>query len=128
MQAFKVILSYFASLRSTVFDYRYPERIAYARELAKFAPGHIKATEGKIVVDGPAKLQAIETDSTDLRGSMALAMAAICAEGTSQVNDIEMALRGYNDLPGRLAGLGISCEWVNEGEMGTSLCIILMYR
>jgi len=114
MQSFYVFLALFANGRSTIFDYRYPERIAYARELAKFAPGHIKATEGKIVVDGPVKLQAVETDSTDLRGSMALAMAAICAEGTSQVNDIEMALRGYNDLPGRLADLGIICEWVNE--------------
>ena len=41
---------------------------------------------------------------------MALVMAALCAEGKSVVHDVEMALRGYNNLEGKLAQLGIHIE------------------
>jgi UDP-N-acetylglucosamine 1-carboxyvinyltransferase len=111
MQSFYVFLGLFANGRSTVFDYRYPERIAYARELEKFAPNAVKAEPGKIIVQGPNTLQGAQAESTDLRGSMAQIMAAICAEGATQVNDVELALRGYNNLPEKLASLGVSAQW-----------------
>jgi len=106
MQSFFVFLGLFAAGRSLIYDYRYPERIAYAGELAKFAPGAIAAERGLIKTFGRAGLQAAEGVSTDLRGSMALVMAALCSPGTSTVHGVEMALRGYNDLPRKLADLG----------------------
>jgi UDP-N-acetylglucosamine 1-carboxyvinyltransferase len=39
---------------------------------------------------------------------MALVMAALCADGTSTVNEVEMALRGYNNLAKKLRALGIN--------------------
>lgn len=113
MQSFFVFLGLFANGRSTVFDYRYPERIAYARELAKFAPEAIRAEPGRITTYGPASLNGAHAKSTDLRGSMAQIMAAICAKGDSRVDDVEMALRGYNDLPKKLAALGVDCKWLS---------------
>lgn len=111
MQSFFAFLGLFSNGRSVVFDYRYPERIAYARELEKFAPGAISASPGQIKVFGPAKLSAAEVTSTDLRGSMALIMAAICAEGESTVHGVEMAMRGYDNLPAKLAALGVDAQW-----------------
>ena len=112
MQPFYVFLALFAKGRSIIYDYRYPERIKYAQELERFAPGCITTELGKIVVNGKADLKAINSVSPDLRGSMALAMAAMCAEGVSEVDDIQMALRGYNNLPGKLKSLGINAEWI----------------
>ncbi len=43
-------------------------------------------------------LQQTEAQSTDLRGSMALVLAALLAKGNSKVHNVEMALRGYNKL------------------------------
>lgn len=111
MQSFFVFLGLFAAGRSVVFDYRYPERIAYAQALERFAEGAIRAETGRITVQGPARLTAAHVQSTDLRGSMALLMAAICADGKSRVDGIELALRGYNDLPSKLAALGVEAEW-----------------
>ena len=111
MQSFFVFLALFGNGTSRIWDYRYPERIAYAHELARFAPGAIEAEAGKITVHGPARLQGAEATSTDLRGSMALIMAALCAEGKSRVKGVTLALRGYNDLPGKLARLGVRAEW-----------------
>nr|WP_255772293.1 MULTISPECIES: UDP-N-acetylglucosamine 1-carboxyvinyltransferase [Halorhodospira] len=111
MQSFFAFLGLFANGRSVVFDYRYPERIAYANELAKFAPGAIEAEPGRITVYGPRRLSAAHVGSTDLRGSMAQIMAAICAEGESRVDGVELALRGYNALPEKLAALGLEAVW-----------------
>ncbi|WP_421620840.1 UDP-N-acetylglucosamine 1-carboxyvinyltransferase [Alkalilimnicola ehrlichii] len=111
MQSFFAFLGLFANGRSVVFDYRYPERIAYAHELAKFAPGAIDAQPGRITIHGPRRLSGAYAMSTDLRGSMAQIMAAICAEGPSRVEGVELALRGYNELPKKLASLGLEAEW-----------------
>lgn len=111
MQPFYVFLALFANGRSVIYDYRYPERIKYAEELDKFAPGAIKAELGKITVMGKANLKATDSTSPDLRGSMALAMAALCAEGESNIEEIDMALRGYNDLASKLKKLGVKANW-----------------
>lgn len=111
MQSFYAFLALFGNGRSLVYDYRYPERIAYAQQLERFAPGAIDAVPGKITLRGRAILHGTKAQSTDLRGSMALIMAAICAEGESEVESVELALRGYNGLPEKLKKLGIVCNW-----------------
>jgi len=111
MQSFFTFLALFAEGRSTIHDYRYPERIQYASELAKFTNATIEARPGRLRVDGPARLTGTAADSTDLRGSMCLLMAALCAEGESTISAIELALRGYNDLPNKLKNVGADCNW-----------------
>lgn len=109
MQPFFVFLALAASGTSRIFDYRYPERIGYVQELAKFCPpGSLHAEFGKITVKGPVRFHAAEAQSTDLRGSMALIMAALAAEGSSVIHDAHMALRGYNDLAHKLKTLGMN--------------------
>jgi UDP-N-acetylglucosamine 1-carboxyvinyltransferase len=44
---------------------------------------------------------------------MALVLAALCAQGTSRVDGIDLALRGYNDLEAKLASVGAPIEVVN---------------
>jgi UDP-N-acetylglucosamine 1-carboxyvinyltransferase len=115
MQSFYTLLGIIAQGDSRIFDYRYPERIAYADELQKLLLTPVIETEiGKITVRGPGIFQPGEVTSTDLRGSMALVLAALCAEGTSVVYDVEMALRGYNNLEKKLEALGIEIELIKE--------------
>lgn len=111
MQPFYTMLGLVADGVSRVFDYRYPERVGYVEELAKFCPeGALAAEVGKITVQGPNRFHAAEARSTDLRGSMALILAALCADGRSVVHDAHMALRGYNDLQGKLGAIGIHMD------------------
>jgi UDP-N-acetylglucosamine 1-carboxyvinyltransferase len=117
MQAFYVMLGLAASGTSRIYDYRYPERIAFAGQLAKLVDGnHLSAERGKITVRGPAKFKAGVADSTDLRGSMAAVIAALCAEGQSKILNVQMALRGYNDLCGKLSQLGANVDIGDETE------------
>jgi UDP-N-acetylglucosamine 1-carboxyvinyltransferase len=114
MQPFFVMLGLHAQGRSAIFDYRYPERIAYAEQLAKLYRGSVRAEHGKITVDGPGRPQAADVVSTDLRGSMALVMGALLAEGTSRVDKVQMALRGYDQLQSKLRGLGLTVDVVDD--------------
>lgn len=107
MQAFYVMLGLAGAGTSRVYDYRYPERIAFVRELEKLVDGdHLDAEPGKITIHGPARFVPGTADSTDLRGSMAVVIAALCAEGESVVENVHMALRGYNGLESKLRALG----------------------
>ncbi len=111
MQAFYVMLALAGAGVSRVYDYRYPERIAFVAELAKLVKGdHLEAERGKITIRGPASFKPGVANSTDLRGSMAVVIAALCANGRSVIQDVQMALRGYNDLEGKLNRLGVSIE------------------
>jgi UDP-N-acetylglucosamine 1-carboxyvinyltransferase len=111
MQSFYTLLGIVAQGNSRIFDYRYPERIAYANELQKLLNEQVIEVEhGKITTRGKGTFKAGEVTSTDLRGSMALLLAALCAPGKSTINEIEMAMRGYNNLGKKLTSLGLKIE------------------
>jgi UDP-N-acetylglucosamine 1-carboxyvinyltransferase len=117
MQSFYVLLALKAAGRSVIIDYRYPERVAFAKELSKFCRGEISWSSKEVAfirVNGPVCLQAAEVNSTDLRGSMTQVLAALLAEGESVVHDVGMALRGYNNMEGKLKSLGITFTLEND--------------
>lgn len=109
MQPFYVLLGLHANGVSRVFDYRYPERIKYCQELLKMYPDMLECKSGEIKIVGQHNVipKATQLESTDLRGSMAVLIAALLADGESSVHNIEMALRGYNNLEKKLNNLGV---------------------
>ncbi|HLS38674.1 MAG TPA: UDP-N-acetylglucosamine 1-carboxyvinyltransferase [Sphingobacterium bovisgrunnientis] len=107
MQPFYVLLALMANGRSKVFDYRYPKRMAYLDELNKYCDGAISYKEGEITIVGPVEFKNANGVGLDLRGSMAIILAALLAKGESNVENPEMALRGYNKLLEKLHLLGV---------------------
>jgi UDP-N-acetylglucosamine 1-carboxyvinyltransferase len=57
-------------------------------------------------VTGPAALRATEVTVPDIRSGAALVIAALCAQGTTQLNAAWHIDRGYQDLAGKLCQLG----------------------
>lgn len=112
MQPFYTLLGLHANGISRIFDYRYPERVKYCEELNKFYPGKIEWKTGKIITKGTEeiKINSAKAKSTDLRGSMAAVIAALLANGLSEIKNVEMALRGYNKLEEKLKNLGVKIE------------------
>jgi UDP-N-acetylglucosamine 1-carboxyvinyltransferase len=110
MQPFFVLLALGAEGRSLVVDYRYPDRVAYLAELQKMVrpPGALAWADGRITIAGPQRLRGAPVEATDLRGGMALVLAALLAEGPSEISRFEMVLRGYNRLLAKLRGLGLT--------------------
>jgi UDP-N-acetylglucosamine 1-carboxyvinyltransferase len=63
--------------------------------------------EGRVaVVSGVPRLSGAKVKATDLRGGAALAVAALGAEGESELSGLAHMDRGYEDLEGDLTALG----------------------
>jgi UDP-N-acetylglucosamine 1-carboxyvinyltransferase len=115
MQPFFVLLATKAQGRSLIIDYRYPNRTAYVDELNKMLKNKISYKPGEIIVNGPSEFYSSDVNSTDLRGSMAVILAALLVKDKtfSIINDPDLALRGYNKLLFKLENLGIKVCYEN---------------
>lgn len=83
----------------------FESRYKYTDELKRFG-AKIK-TEGKVaVVEGVDRLSGTAGKCTDLRGGAALVLAALAAEGESEIGEIRHILRGYEDITGNLSRIG----------------------
>lgn len=64
----------------------------------------------RAVVTGPVTLSPAKLTSPDVRAGMALIIAALCAEGRSEIQNVYQVERGYEDLVGKLKSLGADIE------------------
>lgn len=83
----------------------HPEKV-YNFDLADDDPSNMHA----ITIHGPAKLKAGKFHVKDLRHGATLIMAAMIAEGTSEISGIEHVDRGYEALDERLRSMGAKIE------------------
>ncbi len=84
-------------------------RFRYVDELNRL--GAKIQVDGKVaVVVGPSKLKAAPVKATDLRGGAAAVIAALAAEGTTEVEEIGHIMRGYDNIVGKLQSLGAVIE------------------
>ena len=68
----------------------------------------------RAIVSGPARLRAATMESPDIRAGMAMLLAALCAEGTSVINNVGQIERGYERIDERLGALGARIQRVEN--------------
>ena len=66
----------------------------------------------RAIVAGPCRLRGERVESPDIRAGMAMLIAALCAEGTSEIGNIRQIDRGYERIDERLRELGARIERV----------------
>ena len=66
----------------------------------------------RALVSGPTELRGATVESPDIRAGMAMLIAALCARGTSTINNIGQIERGYERIHERLNALGASIQRV----------------
>ena len=64
----------------------------------------------KAYIRGPAPLHGAAVRALDIRSGVALLLAALAAEGTTRVLDMQHVFRGYESLPEDLTALGAQIE------------------
>lgn len=69
------------------------------------------------VVRGPTQLRATQLDIPDIRAGCSYILAALCADGLSEVYGIEHIERGYENLDVKLRRLGAQMERVQEKDL-----------
>jgi UDP-N-acetylglucosamine 1-carboxyvinyltransferase len=70
----------------------------------------------RALVAGPSELRGATVESPDIRAGMAMLIAALCAKGTSKINNIGQIERGYERIDERLNALGASIRRVEVGR------------
>lgn len=111
LQAIFMSLSTVAKGTSVITETVFENRFLHAGELIRMG-AEIK-TDGRIaVVDGVKKLTATQVKATDLRAGAALVLAAMVAEGETEISDIFHVDRGYCMLEEKLVNLGAQIKRV----------------
>jgi len=67
----------------------------------------------RAVISGASHLHAGRVESPDIRAGMAMVIAALAADGTSEINNIGQIERGYEQIDHRLRALGAAIERVD---------------
>ncbi len=93
---------------SLIFEKMFESRLFFVDKLVSMGASIIQCDPHRVVISGPAKLRGIEVSSPDIRAGMALLTAALCAEGTSIINNVHQIERGYTNIVDRLNALGAS--------------------
>jgi UDP-N-acetylglucosamine 1-carboxyvinyltransferase len=94
---------------STIHERVYDNRLLYIAELRKMG-ANVVATGQTAIITGPTKLRAAPVHALDVRAGSACVLAALVAEGTTEISDVYHIDRAHEDLHGKLRALGAEIE------------------
>ncbi|MQY76373.1 MAG: UDP-N-acetylglucosamine 1-carboxyvinyltransferase [Spirochaeta sp.] len=97
-----------------VYEKMFESRMFFVDKLIGMGAGIILCDPHRAVVSGPSRLRGAELVSPDVRAGMALVIAALCAEGRSEIHNVYQIERGYENLVHKLGSLGANIKRVSE--------------
>ena len=100
-----------ASGVSVITESIYDTRFGYCAELNRMGAA-IKVETKVAVITGVEQLHGCTVHACDLRAGAAMVIAGLAADGTTVVEEIEYIERGYENIIGKLEGLGASIKRV----------------
>jgi UDP-N-acetylglucosamine 1-carboxyvinyltransferase len=105
-----IVLATQARGMTLVHDWMYEGRMFFIDRLVQMGAKIVLADPHRAVVAGPSPLRGGQFPSPDIRAGIALVMAALIAEGRSEIEHIELIDRGYERIDQRLQSLGAVIE------------------
>jgi UDP-N-acetylglucosamine 1-carboxyvinyltransferase len=94
----------------------FESRMFFADKLVAMGARMILCDPHRVVVIGPSKLHGGIVESPDIRAGMGLLIAALGAEGTSEIYRVGQIERGYQQIDERLRQLGADIERMDSRE------------
>ena len=99
--------------RSTVMETVFENRFMHVIELNRMGANITTTGARGAIIEGPAKLTGCEVSATDLRAGAAMILAGLVAEGQTTVGNLHHIDRGYEDIVGKLQGLGADIQRIS---------------
>ncbi len=91
----------------------FENRFRYVEELNRMGAS-IKIEGRSAVVDGVPALRSARVRAVDLRAGVAMIIAGLSAEGTTEIDDIYHIERGYEDIVDKLTAVGADIRRVSD--------------
>jgi UDP-N-acetylglucosamine 1-carboxyvinyltransferase len=95
-----------------VHEWMFENRLIFADKLILMGADIVMCDPHRAIVTGPRRLRGERVESPDIRAGMAMLLAALCAEGRSEIGNIRQIDRGYERIDERLRELGARIERV----------------
>jgi UDP-N-acetylglucosamine 1-carboxyvinyltransferase len=96
-----------------IFEKMFENRLFFVDKLVAMGARITLCDPHRAIVSGPSRLHGERSASPDIRAGMAILIAALAAEGKSEIGDIHQIDRGYERIDERLRGLGAQIERVS---------------
>ena len=93
-----------------VHEWMFESRLFFCDKLISMGANILIADVHRAVVHGPRRLRGERVESPDIRAGMAMLIAALCAEGVSEIGNVIQIDRGYERIDERLRALGARIE------------------
>jgi UDP-N-acetylglucosamine 1-carboxyvinyltransferase len=93
-----------------IFEKMFENRLFFVDKLVTMGARVILCDPHRAVVSGPSRLHGERVESPDIRAGMAMLIAALCAEGNTEIGNIRQIDRGYERIDERLRSLGARIE------------------
>lgn len=100
---------------SVVKDTIFPQRFMHCSELKRMG-ANIKVDNGTAVITGVESLSGAPVMASDLRASAALVLAALAAEGTTEIRRLYHIDRGYEMIDDKLLAIGAAVQRVIDDD------------
>jgi UDP-N-acetylglucosamine 1-carboxyvinyltransferase len=94
-------------------EWMYEGRMYFTDKLTGMGAQIVLCDPHRCIVMGPSRLIGERVDSPDIRAGLALILAALAADGTSEIRNISQVDRGYERIEDKLRGLGANIERVS---------------
>ena len=95
-----------------VHEWMFENRLIFTDKLVLMGADIVMCDPHRVIVTGPRRLRGEHVDSPDIRAGMAILLAALCAEGRTEIGNIRQIDRGYERIDERLRALGANIERV----------------
>ena len=97
-----------------IFEKMFENRLFFVDKLVAMGARITICDPHRALVSGPSRLHGERVESPDIRAGMAMLIAALAAEGTSEIGNIRQIDRGYEQIDERLRSLGAHIERVSS--------------
>ncbi|HEX3608902.1 MAG TPA: UDP-N-acetylglucosamine 1-carboxyvinyltransferase [Solirubrobacterales bacterium] len=97
-----------------IFEKMFENRLFFVDKLVAMGARITLCDPHRAIVSGPSRLHGERVESPDIRAGMAMLIAALAADGASEIGNIRQIDRGYEQIDERLRGLGAQIERVSS--------------
>jgi UDP-N-acetylglucosamine 1-carboxyvinyltransferase len=97
---------------SLIHETIYDRRLLFVDMLSQMGADIVMCDPHRVVINGPKKLYGKKLTSPDLRAGIAMVIAAMIAEGKTEIENIYQIDRGYEQIDSRLRRIGVAIERV----------------
>jgi UDP-N-acetylglucosamine 1-carboxyvinyltransferase len=97
-----------------IHEWMFENRLVFTDKLVLMGASITICDPHRAMVVGPRRLTGQRVESPDIRAGMAMLIAALCADGVTEIGNVRQIDRGYERIDERLRALGAQIERVAD--------------